>query len=170
MTLLNTARKRVGISKRIAVVAIAGAAVLGVTGCSEASGSPGTAFVVNEHHFSEKDLTETTDQLSLLTGMEPPRFEIAQTVARAYAFLDAAESAGVSLSDADFQAAMESYVMATGSPVDLDTIALGTKVWLNAELLNEQLMAADLTEDQITTILVGQETADVVMNPRYEVQ
>lgn len=153
--------------KRIAALAVAGVALFGVAGCSggqDSGASPGTAFVFDGQATSERELTEATNQMTLLTGMPQARADVAWGLATAQAVLT---SVGIDTeaAEAEVQATVEGYLAEINAPIPIEELSGPVRDIVLVSALQAQGLPIN---EQVVQQLIA--TSDLKMSPRYEVR
>ena len=154
------------IGKTLAATALASAVALGLSACGT-SGSPGTAFIVNGESFSESDLTATVTQWAELSGVEVPRDEMAGFLVETTVRLQAADEAGVGLSDEDVQQTLEGTLAQTGTDLSTSQIIGPVREMFRDLLLVNTVQSGAVSEEQIAEINALISDASITLNPRY---
>lgn len=154
------------ISRTIAVVALASAAGLGLSGCG-ASGSPGTAFIVNGESFSERDLTDTVEQWTVIAGAEVPRDEMVNYLVQTNLRLQAAESVGIVVSDEEVQQTLDGMLAEADTTLTASEIVRPIRDLFRDLLFVNTVRDGEVSDAQIEELDAFIADSTVTVNPRY---
>lgn len=153
-------------ARSVAAIAIASAAALGLSGCGS-SGSLGTAFIVNDQSFSERDLTRTIDQWADLSGVDVPRDQMVEYLVQTDLRLQAADDLGVALSDEDVISTLDGVLAEQDTDLTADQVILPVREMFRDLLLINTVRSGAIPTDQIAALDQFISDSTVTLNPRY---
>lgn len=152
--------------KTLASIVIASALACGVAGCGT-SGDPGTAFIVNDQSFSERDLSQTIDQWAQLSGTLIPRNEMVQYLVQTDLRLQAADDLGVAFSGEEAQETLEGILADSGSDLQASEVIFPVREMFRDLLLINAVQSGAISKEEMGALDQFIADSQVTLNPRY---
>lgn len=146
--------------KRVAVAGTGMALAMGLAACSA---QPGTALVVDGKEYSEAEVSQAAQELSMGAGQNITVQTIVALIQVEPALVEMADKNNIEFTDADARKALASVEEANGEPVSDATVAATRGIQLQG-LLSSVVQDPAVIQTQLVEAL---QTYDSEVNPRF---
>ncbi|MCI1641693.1 MAG: hypothetical protein LKI58_01455 [Actinomyces sp.] len=144
------------------------AAALVGGGLGACSAQPGVALQVGDTTFTEADITQAAEQYEAMTGSSVDRYQYVWSLSTIPAFLDAAESQGVSVDDATLDADLQSLVDSQSLTEVPDDLSPALREILRYQFVYSELSSSDVDPTTFNAAYdAAQKSIPVTVSPRY---